>query len=490
MNANRHRLLKLALAVATACLPLSLAAAAQAAPLDPLGFQIQIPAGGIVVNASAGSAVITVTRDPLESLHGAQVRYITSGDGFNPATNSPFQCGAAICTATSDDFTSVKGQLNFDPGETSKTFSVPVKDHGFASVPKTFQVSLFGPSPIGLGPVSKAPVTILENDVAPTLTPGNPLGLTPAPTGGNPLAGARLFVDSQSQAASAARGNPAIRVIASQPGTARFGYFSTSTYVPTIGIAVSRYLTRAGSDAPGTVPLLSTYTLVHGAGKSGDAPAEQAAYHNFITGFAQGVGNARAVLFLEIDSLITASGLNSHGLAVRMAELSDAINILTTNCPRLVIYLDAGAADALSARMAATLLNRAGVAKIQGFFLNATHFDRTSKEIRYGNQISRMTGGKHFVVNTGENGQGPLVPADIVRTGNEVLCNPINRGLGPKPTTKTGYPNVDMFAWTTNPGESGGPCRTPGSLPGAPATGQYWPKYAAMLVKFANFRVT
>jgi endoglucanase len=338
--------------------------------------------------------------------------------------------------------------------------------------------------------VSKAPVTILEDDVAPAITPGNPLGLTPPPGGGNPVAGAQLFVDSQSQAATAAKGNPAIRVIASQPGTARFGYFSYgSTYVPTIGIAVSRYLTRAASDAPGSVPLLSTYTLVHGAGKNGDTPAQQAAYHNFITGFAQGIGSSRAILFLEIDSLITASGLNSHGLAVRMAELSDAINILTTNCPRLVIYLDAGAADALPARTAANLLNRAGVAKIQGFFLNATHFDWTSKEIRYGNQISAMTGGKHFVVNTGENGQGPLTPKNRVKTGNEVLCNPINRGLGPKPTTNTGYPKVDMFAWTTNPGESGGTCNGPGSLPGGPPTGQYWPKYAAMLVKNAVFRV-
>ncbi len=368
---------------------------------------------------------------------------------------------------------------------------MPITDHGFASVPKTFQVSLFGPSPIGLGPVSKAPVTILEDDPAPVITPGNPLGLASPPAGGNPVAGARLFVDPKSQAATAARSIGSIGVIASQPGTARFGYFSYgSTYVPTIGVAVSRYLTRAAAQQPGAVPLLSTYALVHGARGNGDSPADQAAYHNFITGFAQGIGSARAVLFLEIDSLITASGLNSHGLAVRMAELSDAINILTTNCPRLVIYLDAGAADALSARTAASLLNRAGVAKIQGFFLNATHFDRTSKEIKYGNQISNMTGGKHFVVNTGANGQGPLVPTDIVRTGNEVLCNPINRGLGPKPTTKTGYPNVDMFAWTTNPGESGGQCHTPGSVPGAPPTGQYWPKYAAMLVKYANFKVT
>jgi endoglucanase len=156
-----------------------------------------------------------------------------------------------------------------------------------------------------------------------------------------------------------------------------------------------------------------------------------------------------------------------------------------------VIYLDAGAADALHARDVANLLNRSGIAKIQGFLLNATHYDWTMREIKYGATISRMTGGKHFVINTGENGRGPLRPSDIVRSGNEVLCNPAGRGLGPKPTTNTGFTNVDMFAWTTNPGESGGQCSQPGyELPGAPPTGQFWPKYALMLVKNATFRVS
>ena len=121
---------------------------------------------------------------------------------------------------------------------------------------------------------------------------------------------------------------------------------------------------------------------------------------------------------------------------------------------------------------------------IQGFFLNSTHFDWTSHEIRYGEEISRLTGGKHFVVNTGENGRGPLTPPDRVHQGNEVLCNPPGRGLGPKPTTNTGYPNVDAFAWTSNPGESGGAC-----VPGAPPTGTYWPAYALELVQNADFSV-
>jgi endoglucanase len=185
-----------------------------------------------------------------------------------------------------------------------------------------------------------------------------------------------------------------------------------------------------------------------------------------------------------MDSLITVGCLTDRGVANRLRELQDAINTLVADCPHLVIYLDSGAADALSANHVARLLRKAGIAKIQGFLLNATHFDWTSKEIWYGEHVSRFTGGKHFVINTGSNGRGPLTPPNPARQGNEVLCNPPGRGLGPEPTTDTGYVNVDAFEWTTNPGESGGAC-----VPGAPPTGFYWPARAVALVRNAVFKV-
>jgi endoglucanase len=449
-------------------------ALADASP-DPSGFRLESPA--LTVNESAGQAVITIERT--DTSEDAQIRYITLGDGV--------PCGPAECTAVDPiDFTSVKGMLDFPVGVSSEAFTVPIVDHGVQGAPKTIQVSLFGPSPIGMASPSKAVLMILDNDPSPARDPQNPLALPAAPTGTNPLAGASLFVDPGSEAAHAARQNPALEVIAREPGTARFGSFSFgSNGVPDIQTAVSRYLSRAQVEAPGTVPLLATYRIVDGhCGHWADPAADQAAYHNFIEGFASGIGSYRAVLFLEMDSIITMPCLSQHGKAVREHELQDAINVLTANCPHLVIYLDAGASDALGARQAARYLRASGVAKVQGFFLNATHFDWTTHEIRYGEQISRLTGGTHFVVNTGENGRGPLRPRDIVHAGLEVLCNPPGRGLGPLPTANTGYRNVDMFAWTSNPGESGGSC-----VPGAPPTGVYWPAYAAMLVRNADFSV-
>jgi endoglucanase len=448
-------------------------ASARAAASDPTGFQLV--SSSLSVNENAGQAVITVERT--DTSEAAQIRYITLGDGV--------QCGSSECTAVDpDDFHSVKGELDFAAGVASESFSVPIVDHGVSDVDKTLSVSLFGPSPIGLGSPNKAVVTILDNDPVTPAVPGNPLGLATMPPAGNPLAGATFYIDPHSEAANASKLYPALKAIASQPGTARFGSFSFGKNgVPSIATAVSRYLTRASIEEPGAVPLLATYRVVHGlCGHASDSPADIASYESFINGFASGIGSYRAVLFLEMDSLITMPCLSPHGQAVRERELQYAINTLTANCPHLVIYLDAGAADALTPKQAARFLRRSGVSKIQGFFLNSTHFDWTSNELRYGKQISKLTGGKHFVVNTAVNGRGPLRPADIVHQGFEVLCNPPGRGLGPRPTARTGFPNADMFAWIGNPGESGGAC-----VPGAPATGVYWPAYALGLVRNADY---
>ena len=448
-------------------------AATPAAASNAGGFHLA--SSSMSVNENAGQAVITIERG--NTSQAAQIRYITLGDGV--------KCGDSECTAVDpDDFHSVKGELDFPTGVSQASFAVPIVDHGVHDVSKTIQVSLFGPSPIPLASPHKAVLTIRDNDPVTPRDPQNPLALRTVPGAANPLIGATFFVDPESEVAHAARRYPALNTISSEPGTARFGSFSFGDNgVPSIATAVSRYLTRASVEQPGTVPLIATYRVVHGlCGHASDSRADVASYKGFIDGFSKGIGSYRAVVFLEIDSIITMPCLSRHGQAVREQELRYAINTLTANCPHLVIYLDAGAADALSPRHAARFLRRSGVAKIQGFFLNATHFDWTANEIRFGEKISRLTGGKPFVVNTGTNGRGPLRPPDIVHQGNEVLCNPPGRGLGPRPTADPGFPNVDLFAWTTNPGESGGPCR-----PGAPKTGVFWPAYALMLVRNASF---
>ena len=97
--------------------------------------------------------------------------------------------------------------------------------------------------------------------------------------------------------------------------------------------------------------------------------------------------------------------------------------------------------------------------------------------------MSRLTHGAHFIVNTATNGQGPLIPRDRVHQGNEVLCNPPGRGMGPLPQVNPGFPNVDAFLWTAPPGNSSGSCN------GGPAAGTFWPEKAVGMAALANGRL-
>ena len=196
-------------------------------------------------------------------------------------------------------------------------------------------------------------------------------------------------------------------MIAREPDVARWGNW---TKVGAVGLQVNKYLARANAESPGTIPELSTYWLVdakrtHPACHHySDSPHRLRTYKAWIKHFARGIGDYRAIVFLEVDSLITMPCLDHHGVQVRLAELHAAFTALSKD-PRVVVYTDAGAADALNAGRAARLLRKAGISKIRGFFLNATHFDWTSNEIHYGDKISRMTGGAQ--VSGGPSSGGP-----------------------------------------------------------------------------------
>jgi endoglucanase len=444
------------------------------APFDPLGFRLASPL--LFVHENAGNAVVEVDR--INASQPAQIRYdtepITANKGY--------------------DFQHVKGMIAFAAGQKSATFDVPIVDHGLPGLPKTIKVSLFGPWNQGIGVPSTAVLTIINDDVSSIVRDLlNPLGLATPPPPSDPLTGATPFVPSQGLAANQARkwrrSHPQwaamMDVIAQQPEVHRWGNWTG----PNPGIEVSQYLERAAADEPGTVPEFATYWLVKPklihphCGHYADSPARQAAYHRWIESLASGVGTYRAIMFLEMDSLITVNCLSRHGVAVRMHELHDAIDILS-KLPRLVVYVDAGAGDAIPAARTARMLRAAGVSEIQGFFVNSTHMDWTRHEIAYGDEISRLTGGKHFVVNTAMNGRGPTHPPDRKHNGNENICDPPKAGLGPKPTFDTGFKNVDAFAWIANPGRSPGSC-----APGAPPTGVWWPQRALQLVQNADFAV-
>jgi endoglucanase len=385
------------------------------------------------------------------------------------------------------DFTAIPNTyITLQPGQSTYSFNVPIIDEGMNGTPVHALAYLYGAWPEPLGANHNSMVTILRDDPIPTRDPTNPLGLA-APAFGNPIAGAKLYVDPDSSAAQAQRhfagSNPAwsslLGDIATEPGAHRFYMWNMGNQVTG---RVAHYLEMTQVADPGSTVMLSTYSLVHKHCGWTATPGVERQYENFIRKVAAGIGNFHVIFFLELDSLITAPCLTHQQLAIRDAELKYAISVLEAD-PHVLVYLDGGAADAAGAHRMARYLLGAGVQQANGFFLNSTHFDWTSKEIHYGQKISALLGGSHFIVNTGENGRGPLIPRNRVEHGNEVLCNPPGRGLGPVSLVgdvaqQTSYAGLDGLFWFSNPGGSGGQC-----VPGAPPTGVFWPAYAVMLAR-------
>jgi endoglucanase len=402
--------------------------------------------------------------------------------------------------------------VDMAPGQSSYTFNVKIIDRGMNATPVFADAYLYGSDPLALGDATgkiyahgpvDSKIEIRRDDALQPRDLTDLLGYSPLPAPDavpatyavNPLAEAPFWVEGRQSPAgtSAARYRHrnrgwynSLTFLADEPGVHRFYFWNTPAWP---AHTVARFLESAENSQPNTVVQLSTYSLVHGqCGADTSSPAFIRRYKRWMEGLARGIGNFHVVVFLELDSLITTQCM-SHDrtkLDDRLAELRDAVQILA-KLPHTAVYMDAGAADALSVNRDVTLLRRAGVKQTQGFFVNSTHFDWTTKEIAYGQTISKRLGGEHFVVNTGENGQGPLSPNVRFQHGNEVLCNPPGRGLGPM-SVQTGYTEVDGFLWFTNPGGSAGDGSGCGR--GAPPTATFWVARAVSLVRDADFHVT
>jgi endoglucanase len=448
------------------------------APAAAHASTVSLSSATYTVQERAGAATITVVRSDADG-HG-EVRY---GVWYDQSAQPHLE------------YEPVSGRVDFEDGQREATFEIPIHDDGDVESDETVKLGIYGSYPMQIAEPSRARLTIADDDaIATDRDLLNPLGLAPAPTNGNPLQGARFFVDEEwglvnRVAASLRHRAPAtaakLRVIADQPETKRFG-----GWTPNPKHEVATFLQRAKATDPGAIPLVATYRLKHlSCGGVSDSPAEADAYKRWYELFAEGIGNHRVVLFYEIDALITAKCLSPQGRATRLDELRSAIDVLS-RLPHAVVYVDAGASDAHHPRFYARLLRSIGVEKIQGFFTNSTHQVRTRKEIRFGRTLVRLLGGgPHFVINTAANGRGPLIPKSRVKHGNSVRCNAPGRGLGPRPTSDVPaqYRNLDGFFWIGNPGRSAGRCARTAD---APPTGAFWLDYALELIRNADFRIT
>lgn len=194
------------------------------------------------------------------------------------------------------------------------------------------------------------------------------------------------------------------------------------------------------------------------------------AYLAWVKKIATGIGSGKAIVILEPDALALTDCLSDAGKADRSAMISEAVSILSANAGTKV-YLDAGHSGWVSSSDMAARLTKAGVAKAAGFALNTSNYVTTADNEAYGEAVSKLVGGKHFVVDTSRNGSG----------SNGEWCNPSGRSLGQKPTLSTGKSLVDAYLWVKKPGESDGNCN------GGPSAGSWWPEYALDLAKRAGY---
>lgn len=287
----------------------------------------------------------------------------------------------------------------------------------------------------------------------------------------NPFAGARLHLRANTPARVQAerwrRVRPAdaarIDRIASQPQAVWLGDWTRDVQAEAAAL-----VSEAARE--GTLPVIVAYNIPrrdcggHAAGGVSSADA----YRRWITALARGIGVHPAVVVLEPDGTAEIDCLDPRQLEERFELLRFAVRTLEAN-PGTAVYVDAGNALWMAPGVMAARLARAGIAEAQGFALNVSNFVADSITRPYGERISALAGGKHFIIDSGRNGRGAHPDAE--------WCNPPGRALGRPPSVATGHARVDAYLWIKPPGESDGPCN------GGPAAGEWWAEYALGLTR-------
>jgi endoglucanase len=273
----------------------------------------------------------------------------------------------------------------------------------------------------------------------------------------NPLEGVQLYVDHDSpswhqwqffqHSGKTAKAN-LIEKIAREPKAIWLGRFTR----PNFRFKVQRVIDAAAQQ--GQIPLF-TVLRAQSTGcnptYNGGGPAEDARTRKWYRELASVIGGQQVVIAFEPDSLGTIECHARSRRDDRYKLLKYGVNQLTA-LPNVTLYIEAGASDWEGATRMAKKLKRVGIARAQGFMLNATHYDWTRNNIRYGVQLSKLVGGKHFVINTAENGRGPVHYALPHHRRGVIWCNPGLRGLGKAPTTDTSNPRADAYLWINRPG--------------------------------------
>ncbi|MCS5724226.1 glycoside hydrolase family 6 protein [Herbiconiux sp. CPCC 203407] len=289
----------------------------------------------------------------------------------------------------------------------------------------------------------------------------------------NPFASRSLYADPGSKAATAAdslleAGDEADAEVVDRIAGVPTAIWVTPEKYPAgeVGSYVSDIADAA--EKLGQSPVFTVYGVPNrdcGNFSGGGLSAEE--YPVWVQEIADALTGGTAVVILEPDALALADECDN--VDERLAEVGSAVDILAE--AGLVVYIDAGHSNWGPAADMADLLDRAGVERARGFSTNVSNYNTTDLERAYAAEISGLTNGAHYVIDTGRNGNG----------SNGEWCNPPGRALGAAPAASRAGSAEDATLWVKPPGESDGPCN------GGPTAGEWWNENALELAANAGW---
>ncbi len=291
------------------------------------------------------------------------------------------------------------------------------------------------------------------------------------PVAANPYAGRSGLADPGSRTAQAAARATADgdveaeRVFSRLAGTPQGIWLTPEEYPP--GSAAPMVARVVGAaDAAGEVPTFVVYGVPDrdctGGFSSGGLAADQ--YLPWVQEIADAVAGADpsvpVVAVVEPDALASAIACDRRSERVRL--IADAVTRLAD--AGVATYVDGGHSNWIQPDRLAPLLQQAGIDRARGFATNVSNYQTDADERAYGEQLSALLDGTHYIIDTGRNGNG----------STEDWCNPTGRAYGtdPAPAPEGDADHLDAYVWVKPPGESDGECG------GGPPAGSFWPERA------------
>jgi cellulase/cellobiase CelA1 len=257
-------------------------------------------------------------------------------------------------------------------------------------------------------------------------------------------------------------GSRAAATIARYPVATWLGEWATgSLLTKTIDSAT------AGAAASGTTAVFVVYAIPdRDCGGYSAGGFDERTYDSWIDQVVARVAGKRAAVVVEPDSLAM---LSNAACTVSLDEQRYRIlsrTVAAFTAAGVPAYLDGGNSNWVPPATMAARLQRAGVQQARGFSTNVANYYPVAQEQAYAQEVSALTGGAHYVIDTSRNGQG----------WRGTWCNAPGAGLGATPRVVDDGTAADALLWVKTPGASDGTCN------GGPAAGKWYSAAAQSLV--------